>query len=142
MKGMDTKFIFQGVGMLFAGGFSSIAWKPNEKRECRFVFIGRNLDKKALIEGVQACKAHSLRFSVGDLVWAKPDMEAPDWTPGTVWKQWDEGQPYVIELVDSEKVYVALDDERMIKQRDQDTKKRKWCEVRISGHIRAHKRRM
>merc|ERR1719300_2068985 len=47
-KGMDRKFIFQGVGMLFSGSFSQLSW-GNETRECRFVFIGRNLDKKELI---------------------------------------------------------------------------------------------
>ena len=126
VKGMEQKFIFQGVGMLFAGGFNTIRWKPDEKRECRFVFIGRNLDKKALVEGVEACKARELRFEVGDLVWAKPDPAAPDWTAGKIWKHWDEGQPYVIELDDGEKVYVGMDDEKWVKKRDgPEAKKRK-----------------
>ena len=50
VKGMETKFVFQGVGMLFSGGFSEIEWQPNERRECRFVVIGRNLDKKVCPE--------------------------------------------------------------------------------------------
>ena len=33
-----------------------VEWEPTEKRECRFVFIGRNLDKKELVDGVMACK--------------------------------------------------------------------------------------
>jgi len=41
VKGMDAKFTFQGVGMLFSGGFSDFEWGPEETRECRFVFIGR-----------------------------------------------------------------------------------------------------
>merc|ERR1711968_68466 len=32
VKGMEAKFIFQGVGMLFSGGFSDIKWEPEEKR--------------------------------------------------------------------------------------------------------------
>ena len=35
-----NKFVFQGVGMLFSGGFVDAVWAPGEKRENRFVFIG------------------------------------------------------------------------------------------------------
>ena len=56
IAGVDQKFVFQGVGMLFSGDFSSTKWGPDETRECRFVFIGRNLDKKKLIDGFMACK--------------------------------------------------------------------------------------
>ena len=47
---MDYKYVFQGVHMLFSGGFNKdvVPWKKGEKRECRFVFIGRNLDHKEL----------------------------------------------------------------------------------------------
>merc|ERR1740121_1977036 len=69
VKGMDLKFVFQGVHMMFDGNFSTNMWKKDEKRECRFVFIGRNLDKEALIAGVMACKVEGeLRFKPGDLV--------------------------------------------------------------------------
>ena len=63
-KGMDEKYIFQGVGMLFSGGFSPLTWDEGETRECRFVFIGRNLDRQALIDGVMACRVDyaPLRF--------------------------------------------------------------------------------
>jgi len=129
VKGMDSKFIFQGVGMLFSGGFSQITWAKDEKRECRFVFIGRNLDKKTLVEGVEACKVTGeLRFKVGDLVFARPDPAA-EWTPGHIFLQWDEGHPYVIELEDGEKVYCPLDDDKLVKTREgefeKETKKRK-----------------
>ena len=40
VKGEDKKFVFQGVGMMFSGGFVDTVWKPEETRECRFVFIG------------------------------------------------------------------------------------------------------
>ena len=44
VKGMEQKFVFQGVHMLFGGDFSEDIglWKEGETRECRFVFIGRN----------------------------------------------------------------------------------------------------
>merc|ERR1712135_156231 len=56
VKGCREKFIFQGVHMLFSGGFasevlgrsdmSSGMWKDGEERECRFVFIGKELKQK------------------------------------------------------------------------------------------------
>ena len=58
VRGMQKKYVFQGVHMVFSGGFVDIDWKPGEARDCRFVFIGRNLDKEALIEGFEECKAH------------------------------------------------------------------------------------
>ena len=99
VKGMDTKFIFQGVGMLFSGGFSEIEWEKDEKRESRFVFIGRNLDKEMLVDGIEACKLKGeLRFKVGDKVLAACGENMDIWKPGTIGKLWDEGYPYRIDL--------------------------------------------
>ena len=73
---------------------------------------------QGLVKSVEACKVtEELRFNVGDPVWARPDPAA-DWSVGTVWKQWDDGQPYVIELEDGDKVYCPLDTEEMIKKRE------------------------
>jgi len=98
-KGMDKKFIFQGVGMLFAGSFSDLSW-GDETRECRFVFIGRNLNRQELIDGVNACRVDNkpLRFAVGDPVLAQIGR----WTPGHILLQWDEGNPYRILLEDGQ----------------------------------------
>ena len=55
VKGMKKKFVFQGVHMIFSGGFSAdIEWKEGETRDCRFVFIGRNLDKEEMIKANEA----------------------------------------------------------------------------------------
>ena len=100
--------------MVFSGGFVDIEWKPGEKRECRFVFIGRNLDKAALIEGFEECKAEEkLRFQVGDEVQA--NMGQGSWSRGTVLKHWDQGNPYYIQLQDGDKVWTPIDDDRMIR---------------------------
>eukprot|EP01044_Picomonas_judraskeda_P035894 COSAG03_NODE_15586_length_426_cov_1.269113_1_plen_76_part_10 len=56
VAGMERKFVFQGVGMLFSGDFVDAVWGPDEARECRFVFIGKDLDKQTLIDGFMACK--------------------------------------------------------------------------------------
>jgi len=104
VKGMDSKFVFQGVGMLFDGHFSDMHfWAPSEKRECRFVFIGKDLDRDALLKGLQACKAEdSLRFKVGDSIEARSRVGIP-FSKGKIIKVWDEGNPYRIELKDGNK---------------------------------------
>tara|TARA_B110000090_G_scaffold186442_1_gene215196 strand:- start:40 stop:531 length:492 start_codon:yes stop_codon:yes gene_type:complete len=97
------RYIFQGVGMLFSGGFSTLEWGPDEERECRFVFIGRNLDRDALMAGVNACRVDNkpLRFKVGDAVKARvgdPNEADEGFKAGTIIAVWDEGNPYRIEL--------------------------------------------
>ncbi|MGA0596774.1 CobW family GTP-binding protein [Enterovirga sp. CN4-39] len=50
------RFVFQGVHMILDGDLSR-EWRPDEKRESRVVFIGRDLDEKAIREGFLACAA-------------------------------------------------------------------------------------
>lgn len=50
------RFVFQGVHMILDGDLSR-EWRPDEKRESRVVFIGRDLDEKAIREGFMACAA-------------------------------------------------------------------------------------
>ena len=109
VKGMDKKFVFQGVHMLFGGGFSSevAPWKEGETRECRFVFIGRDLDHEELQKGLMDCKAEELRFNVGDTVYAN----IGEFTEGRILKCWDEGNPYRVEIQNAERsnVWVPID---------------------------------
>ena len=114
VKGMDQKFVFQGVHTLFGGSFSEEIglWKENEKRECRFVFIGRNLDHEELEKGLMDCKAEELRFSEGDVVYAN----VGDFAKGIILKCWDQGNPYRVEIQDEEKtnVWVPIDNNDFI----------------------------
>ena len=109
VKGMDQKFVFQGVHMLFGGDFNQEIglWKDDEKRECRFVFIGRNLDHAALEAGLMECKAEDLRFDVGDMVYAN----IGEFTKGRILKCWDQGNPYRVEIQDEDRtnVWVPID---------------------------------
>lgn len=103
VKGMPMKFIFQGVGMLFTGGFCDIKWGENEKRESRFVFIGKNLDHAMYREGFMACAADMpLRFKVGDLV----EANVGSFQRGKILKCWDEGNAYRVELQNAQKTNV------------------------------------
>jgi G3E family GTPase len=122
VKGMARKFVFQGVHMLFNGGFEDYdcVWKEGETRECRFVFIGKNLDKKGLIDGFLACKAaDELRFGPGDAVEARTGND--QWSKGKILKQWDEGNPYRIELQDAGKtnVWGPIDDDDYVRAPNQ-----------------------
>jgi G3E family GTPase len=113
VKGMKKKFVFQGVGMLFTGGFEG-AWKKDEARESRFVFIGKNLDKEFLQVGFLACRVtQELRFAVGELV----EVNVGKWKKGKVLKHWDEGNAYRVEVQDRKKNNV-------------------WAPVDVDGYIR------
>lgn len=115
VKGMDQKFVFQGVHMLFSGTFSEevAPWRKGEKRECRFVFIGKNLDEKALEQGLIDCKAEDLRFNVGDTVYAN----IGEFAEGKILKCWDQGNPYRVEIQNQEKsnVWVPIDNDDYVR---------------------------
>ena len=116
VKGMDNKFVFQGVHMLFGGAYSQeLMWEKDEKRECTFVFIGRDLDHEALEAGFMNCKAENLRFKEGDIIYAN----VGEFTKGKILKCWDEGNPYRVEIQDDEKknVWVPIDNDEYIRDK-------------------------
>ncbi|KAG2451294.1 hypothetical protein HYH02_003900 [Chlamydomonas schloesseri] len=51
----NTKFVFQGVHETICYGPAEQPWKPEEQRVNQVVFIGRGLNRKALIEGFRTC---------------------------------------------------------------------------------------
>jgi len=51
----DTKFVFQGVHEQINFGPSKNPWKEGEERENKFVFIGKNLDRKELTKSLMEC---------------------------------------------------------------------------------------
>ena len=115
VKGMDKKFVFQGVHMLFDGDFSEDIglWKDGETRECRFVFIGKNLDHKALQEGLMNCMAEELRFNVGDKVYAN----IGEFKESRILKCWDKGNPYRVEIQNEMKsnFWVPIDNDSFVR---------------------------
>ncbi|MFN3363634.1 MAG: CobW family GTP-binding protein [Allorhizobium sp.] len=54
--GDDERFVVQAVHMLLEGDHQR-AWKENEERVTRLVFIGRNLPKDIISDGFQKCRA-------------------------------------------------------------------------------------
>ena len=53
------RLVFQAVHMLLEGDLQK-AWKPDEARYSRLVFIGRNLNEAALRAGFESCTAAAL----------------------------------------------------------------------------------
>jgi G3E family GTPase len=53
------RHVFQGVHMLLQFSSSKEGagrpWRPDEKRYCKLVFIGKNLDRKELTDAFNAC---------------------------------------------------------------------------------------
>ncbi|XP_031482904.1 uncharacterized protein LOC116252640 [Nymphaea colorata] len=54
VDGLNERFVFQGVHDIFQGS-PDRPWAPEEKRINKIVFIGKNLDAKAIEEGFTAC---------------------------------------------------------------------------------------
>jgi G3E family GTPase len=56
LAGNTKRFVFQGVHMLFDGQ-PGRDWESDALRESQLVFIGRDLDRATLTEGLRACLA-------------------------------------------------------------------------------------
>lgn len=114
VKGEEQKFVFQGVGMMFSGSFDTVKWKEGEKRESRFVFIGKNLDLEFLKMTFEACRVtDELRFEVGTEV----DANAKGGRKrGKVIKQWDGGNAYRIRLDDGVEVFAPVDVDAFVRK--------------------------
>jgi G3E family GTPase len=56
IQGDKSRFVFQGVHMLFDGK-PDRPWKPGEARSNKLIFIGRNLNREELTGGFRACLA-------------------------------------------------------------------------------------
>ncbi|CAJ1439328.1 unnamed protein product [Effrenium voratum] len=56
VRGMSQKFVFHAVHMQFSGRPQD-AWSEGEKRQCKMVFIGKNLDRAELNKKFDECLA-------------------------------------------------------------------------------------
>jgi len=56
VKGVDRRVVLQGVHMLMASDLGA-AWKPGESRDSKLVFIGRDMPRELLLEGLAQCVA-------------------------------------------------------------------------------------
>ena len=60
IKGMQQRVVLQGVHMLMGSDAGSV-WKAGEKRESKMVFIGRDMPKELLLDGLAQCVAGAAR---------------------------------------------------------------------------------
>ena len=128
----DDRYVFQGVHMLLTmKGGELPKWKAGEKRLNKMCFIGRNLDRKEIVDGLTKClfngkypepgvtPTESLRFAVG----TKVKANAGGWVGGTVMAQWyreplwETGKfvPYQIELVDGGLIWAPKDTNKFVR---------------------------
>ena len=56
VAGQNRRLVFQGVHMLMSGEYGR-PWMADDKRESKFVFIGRNLPEETFRKGLQLCVA-------------------------------------------------------------------------------------
>ena len=96
--------------MLFQGQFST-KWRKGEKRENKFVFIGRNIPKERLeAEFAQTYAPAELRFAVGKQVFAN----VGEFKSGHVIKHWDDGNAYRVHVEGHGDVWAPIDDDEFI----------------------------
>jgi len=130
IKYSDMKFVYQAVHMIFNGDFME-AWTPEEKRESKIVFIGKNLDHEMLRKDFTAClstdeaedkKKKLLRFALGDKVKCKTGDTA--WSGGEVVALMYRDEfmppgmvaPYQVKLDDGSLIYAPADEDEVIKK--------------------------
>ncbi len=56
LSGQERRFVVQAVHMVMEGSFAK-PWEPDEKRNSRLVFIGRNFDEAELRQRFESCAA-------------------------------------------------------------------------------------
>ena len=56
MKGTEKKVIFQGVHQMMGSDLGP-RWMPGEKKQSKMVFIGIDLPKDVLMQGLEGCLA-------------------------------------------------------------------------------------
>ena len=130
----ELKFVFHAVHMVMDGYFEG-EWQEGEKRESKLVFIGKNLDPKALNKSFDDCidtpqlreeRLNALRFKVGDVVeCCMGEEDSDEWALGEIVALMcrDDGMPpgvvapYQVKLeADGECINLLEDDESAVRK--------------------------
>eukprot|EP00967_Tisochrysis_lutea_P123370 scaffold205191_cov30-Tisochrysis_lutea.AAC.1 len=126
----DQKFVYQSVHMIFSGNFDQ-TWGPEEVRESKLVFIGKNLDDN-LKKEFEAClatpeniekKRKLLRFPIGARVKCKVTQRK--WEDGIVVAHLYRDEymppgvvaPYQVKLENGDLIYTPEDSDDVVKSR-------------------------
>ena len=148
----QRKFVYHAVHMTYHGSFEE-PWGPDEPRESKMVFIGKDLDERALADSFNDClataenmevKMEALRFTLDDEVECRTGLD--EWSAGKVvgllYRDDDEMRPgvvapYHVQLEDeggrghaeTRCVWVPSDADDLIRARQRRSKR-----LRGSGH--------
>ena len=126
----NERFVYQAVHMIFTGDFME-PWEPDEKRESKLVFIGKNLNREELTKAFTACQATpeamerkkaALRFAIGSRVKCKTGPS--DWSAGEVVALMYRDEfmsagmvaPYQVKLDSGELIYAPADEDGVIQK--------------------------
>jgi len=129
IEDMPKKFVYQGVHMIFSGGFDE-EWAEGEKRDNKLVFIGKNLEKEKIEADFKAClatpglrlqKIQKLRFRIGDEVECRRTESL--WEQGKVVDYFYRDMnmpsgfsaPYQVELNDGTLIWCPIDSDKVIR---------------------------
>jgi len=126
----EQRFVYQAVHMIFTGNFME-PWEPDEPRESKLVFIGKNLVRDELQAKFNACmvteetrdkRIKMLRFAVGDKVQCNT---GENWSKGTIVKLMYRDEfmppgmvaPYQVKLEGTDNcIYAPADEDEVIKK--------------------------
>ena len=125
----EERFVIHGVHMLIEAEYGE-PWGKHEARESKLVFIGKGLDRAALVQGFNACiagpelnraKIERLRFKLHDPV--ECNMGGDYWVRGQVVQLLYRDElmaqgkvaPYQIELENGELIWAPSDHECVIR---------------------------
>jgi len=138
IAGAPNRYVYQAVHMIYNASFDQ-PWGPDECRDNKLVFIGKNLNRQETEAKFMECiltpekvaekrrrfleMIKSLRFGVGDRV----ECNVGKWAPGEVaallYRQegirtaLGEGiAPYQIKLDDGRLIFAPMDDDRVIRK--------------------------
>ena len=114
VKGEKNKYVFQGIHMLFMSRVLEDD-QEDEKKENKFIFIGRRLQKDVIEKGLKECVvSKELRFKVGDRVDCRTGKNS--FEEGTIIKLWDEGNAYRINLDSGHDVWAPDDTDDFVEK--------------------------
>jgi len=62
VRGIDRRVVLQGVPMLMGNDLGT-AWRPDEFRESKIVFIDRDMPQQVLLDGLAQCTERASKLS-------------------------------------------------------------------------------
>ena len=81
IRNVEQRVVFQGVHMLMGSDIGA-AWKPGEMRDSKMVFIGRDIPKDVLLDGLAQCVAGLEAAAAHSRLWSSRTLSTGLRPPG------------------------------------------------------------